>query len=103
VNGVETDESHRTWTLWEDQDAQAYGNLMLRISANIRKLAIKAKMDNTRELLDWLKMQYGTTSISAAYADIVAITNGHLLICNWCFRILKGSKMQGLDSDKRYC
>ena len=21
------------------------------------------------------------------------ITNGHLLICDWCFRILKGSKM----------
>jgi len=46
---------------------------MLCISADIRKLAAKAKMDNTRELLDWLKMQYGTTSISATYADIVAI------------------------------
>ena len=31
----------------------------------------------------------------------VSITNGHLLICDWCFRILKGSKMQSLDSDKR--
>ena len=31
------------------------------------------------------------------------ITNGHLLICDWCFRILKGSKMQSLDSDKRCC
>ena len=29
------------------------------------------------------------------------ITNGHLLICDWCFRILKGSEMQSLDSDKR--
>jgi len=28
------------------------------------------------------------------------ITNGHLLICDWCFRILKGSKMWSLDSDK---
>ena len=33
----------------------------------------------------------------------VAITNGHLLICDWCFRILKDSKMQSLDSDKRCC
>ena len=29
------------------------------------------------------------------------ITNGHLLICDWCFRILKGSEMRSLDSDKR--
>ena len=73
VNGVETDESRKTWTFWEDQDTQAYDNLMLHISADIRKLAVKAKMGNTRELLDWLKMQYDTTSISAAYADIVTI------------------------------
>jgi len=46
---------------------------MLHISADIRKLAVKAKMGNTRELLDWLKMQYGITSISAAYADIITI------------------------------
>ena len=31
------------------------------------------------------------------------ITNGHLLICDWCFRILKGSEMRSLDSDKRCC
>jgi len=31
------------------------------------------------------------------------ITNGHLLICDWCFRILKGSKMRSLDSNKRCC
>ena len=31
------------------------------------------------------------------------ITNSHLLICDRCFRILKGSKMQSLDSDKRCC
>ena len=36
--------------------------------------------------------------ISCAYIKV--ITNGHLLICDWCFRILKGSKMQILDSDK---
>ena len=36
-------------------------------------------------------------------AMIATITNGHLLICDWCFRILKGSKMQSLDSDKRCC
>jgi len=35
--------------------------------------------------------------------DYESITNGHLLICDWCFRILKGSKMQSLDSDKRCC
>jgi len=29
-----------------------------------------------------------------------SITNGHLLICDWCFRILKGSKMRSLDSNK---
>ena len=33
----------------------------------------------------------------------VVITNGHLLICDGCFRILKGSKMRSLDSDKRCC
>jgi len=32
-----------------------------------------------------------------------SITNGHLLICDWYFRILKGSKMRSLDSDKRCC
>jgi len=45
----------------------------LHISANVRKLAIKAKMNNTRELLNWLKTQYGITSISATYADIVTV------------------------------
>jgi len=52
---------------------------MLHISADIRKLAVKAKMGNTRELLDWLKMQYDTTSISAAYADIVTINKLQIL------------------------
>jgi len=33
----------------------------------------------------------------------VDITNSHLLTCDWYFRILKGSKMQSLDSDKRCC
>jgi len=73
VNGIETDKSHRTQTLWEDQNAQAYSNLMLCISADIRKLAVKAKIDNTRGLLNWLKMQYGTTSISAVYANIIVV------------------------------
>jgi len=31
------------------------------------------------------------------------ITSSHLLICDWCFRILKGSKIQSLDSNKRCC
>jgi len=34
-------------------------------------------------------------------ASVIIITNSYLLICDWCFRILKGSKMQSLDSDKR--
>jgi len=46
---------------------------MLCISTDIRNLAIKAKRNTTKDLLDWLKTQYGTTSISAAYSDIVAI------------------------------
>jgi len=46
---------------------------MLHISADIRNLATKAKRDTTKNLLDWLKTQYGTTSISAVYSDIVAV------------------------------
>jgi len=41
---------------------------------------MKAKMDNTRELLDWLKMQYSTTSISATYADIVTVNKLQIVI-----------------------
>jgi len=47
---------------------------------------------------------YATKCLSTLSAmKILGITNGHLLICDWCFRILKGSKMQSLDSDKRCC
>jgi len=46
---------------------------MLCISADIRNLSTKAGRDTTKDLLDWLKTQYGTTSISAAYLDVITI------------------------------
>ena len=46
---------------------------MLCISADIKNLATKAKRDTTKDLLDQLKTQYGITSISATYSDIVTI------------------------------
>ena len=73
VNNAETDDSSRARDNWDNQNSQAYGNLMLCISADIRNLASKAKRDTTKDLLDWLKTQYSTTSISAAYSDVVAI------------------------------
>jgi len=72
-DGVETEESVRTRDNWDNQDAQAHSNLMLRISTDIRDLAVKAGMEHTRDLLDWLKMQYGTTSISAVCTDAAAV------------------------------
>jgi len=42
-------------------------------STLVVKLGVKAKMENTRDLLNWLKAQYGTTSISAAYTDVVIV------------------------------
>ena len=73
VNNAETDDSSRARDNWDNQNSQAYGNLMLCISADIRNLATKAKRDTTKDLLDWLKTQYSTTSISATYSDVVAI------------------------------
>jgi len=73
VNNAKTDDSSRARDNWDNQNSQAYGNLMLCISADIRNLATKAKRDTTKDLLDWLKTQYSTTSISAVYSDIVAI------------------------------
>jgi len=73
VNNTETNDSSRARDNWDNQNSQAYGNLMLRISADIRNLATKAKRDTTNDLLDWLKTQYGTTSISAAYSDVIAV------------------------------
>jgi len=73
VNNTETDDSSRARDNWNNQNSQAYGNLMLRISADIRNLTTKAKRDTTKDLLDWLKTQYGTTSISAAYSDVIAV------------------------------
>jgi len=46
---------------------------MLYISADIRNLATKVKRDTTKNLLDWLKTQYSTTSISATYSDIITV------------------------------
>jgi len=46
---------------------------MLYVSTDIRNLAMKAGMEHTRELLNWLKAQYRTTSISAMYTNIAAI------------------------------
>ena len=46
---------------------------MLCISIDIRNLAAKAKGDTTKDLLDQLKTQYGTTSISAAYSDVITV------------------------------
>ena len=67
------DESVRNWDNWDNQDTQACGNLMLYISPDIRNLVTKERIVNTKELLDWLKAQYGTASIAAAYTDIVAV------------------------------
>jgi len=72
-DGNETDESYKTCESWDNQNAQAHGNLMLCISPDIRNLAVKAKKETMKDLLDWLKTQYGTTSIAAAYTDVVTV------------------------------
>ena len=72
-DGNETDESYKTCESWDNQNAQAYGNLMLCVSPDIRNLAVKAKKETMKDLLDWLKTQYGTTSIAAAYTDVVTV------------------------------
>jgi len=71
--GNETEDSHKARENWEDQNAKAFGNLMLRISPDIRKLIVQARKESTKDLLEWLKTQYGTTTISAAYTDVIAI------------------------------
>jgi len=72
-DGNETDESYKTHENWDNQNAQAYGNLMLHVSPDIRNLAVKAKKETMKDFLNWLKTQYGTTSIAAAYTDVVAV------------------------------
>jgi len=57
----------------KNQDAQAHNNLMLHVSTDIRNLTIKAGMEHTGELLDWLKVQYRTTSISTAYTNTATV------------------------------
>ena len=71
VNSIKTNESIRAQDNWDD--AKPYGNLMLCSFSDIRNLAIKVQMQNTNRLLDWLKIQYGTTSILAAYTDAITI------------------------------
>jgi len=73
INNAEMDDLSRARDTWNNQNSQAYNNLMLCISTNIRNLTTKAKRDTTKDLLDWLKTQYSTTSISAAYSDVIAI------------------------------
>jgi len=73
ANNVKTEESCRAKKNWDNQNSQAYGNLMLCIFSDIRNLAVKARIDITKNLLDWLKTQYRTTSISATYTDIVIV------------------------------
>jgi len=46
---------------------------MLYISPDIRILAVKAQMQDTKKLLDWLKIQYSTMSTSAAYTDVITV------------------------------
>jgi len=48
----ETDEFYKTHENWDNQNAQAYGNLMLRVSPDIRNLVVKAKKETTKDLLD---------------------------------------------------
>ena len=50
-----------------------YSNLILCISTDIRNLAMKADIEHTGELLNQLKTQYGTMSISAAYTDAATV------------------------------
>ena len=57
-------------------------------------LILAMKIDNIHDII------VITDSITAARKILESITNGHLLICDWCFRILKGSKMRSLDSNK---
>ena len=71
--GNETENSHKACENWEDQNVKAFGNLMLWISLDIRKLIVQAQKKSTKDLFEWLKTQYSTTTISAAYTDVIAI------------------------------
>lgn len=73
TNNVKTKKSCRARENWNNQNSQTYGNLMLHIFFDIRNLAVKARIDTTKNLLDQLKTQYRTTSISTIYTDIVII------------------------------
>ena len=52
---------------------------MVCISADIRNLTIKAIRDTIKDLLNWLKTQYGITSISATYSDIITVDKLRIL------------------------
>jgi len=75
TNNIKTEESCRARVNWDNQNSQTYGNLMLHISPDIRNLTVKVRMNTMKNLLDWLKMQYGTTSISAAYTNVIVIVS----------------------------
>ena len=101
--GNETEDSHKAHENWEDQNAKAFGNLMLWISLDIRKLIVQAWKESTKDLLDWLKTQYSTATISAAYTDVIAVNklfipgdcNPTLAIYKLCalFTCLKNKKL----------
>ena len=80
--GSKTEDSHKAHENWEDQNAEAFSNLMLQISLDIRKLIVQAQKESTKDILDWLKTQYGTTTISAAYTNVIAVNK--LLIPSDC-------------------
>ena len=77
--GNETEDSYKACKNWEDQNTKVFGNLMLQISPDIRKLIVEAWKESTKDLLEWLKTQYGTTTILVAYTDIIAINKLFIL------------------------
>ena len=67
---------------------------MLRIFPDIRKLIVQAWKKSTKDLLEWLKTQYSTTTISAAYTDVIAINK--LFISGDCNPTLAIDKLRTL-------
>jgi len=68
------------------------------------KVKTRLERQNLQAASQLCTKQVGTGEINQIIESLLkVITNGHLLICDWYFRILKGSKMQSLDSDKRCC
>ena len=63
-------------------------NLMEEAPKELNAKAYPMILKEKETLSWWLDEQLKARLI------IKSITNGHLLICDWCFRILKGSKMR---------